>query len=69
VKLPGAESEVFLADVEEAFIGLDGHPGVLIQLGGDFGNPYRNPQAGFSANTSKLPPKGTQIRLILRMRL
>jgi len=68
VKLPGAESEVFLADAEEAFIGLYGHPGLLIQLGGEFGNPYRSSDAGFSANAGKLPPKGTQIRLILRMR-
>ena len=68
VRLPGAEAEVFLADAEEAFIGLYPHDGLLIQLGGDFGNPYRSAEAGFAANVSRLPPKGTQVRLILRMR-
>ena len=68
VRLPGAETEVFLADAEEAFIGLYAHDGLLIQLGGDFGNPYRSAEAGFAANASRLPPKGTPIRLILRMR-
>ena len=68
VRLPGAEAEVFLADAEEAFIGLYSHDGLLIQLGGDFGNPYRSGEAGFAANASRLPPKGTQIRLVLRVR-
>jgi hypothetical protein len=68
VRLPGAETEVFLADAEEAFVGLYAHTGLLIQLGGDFGNPYRSPEAGFGANVSRLPPKGTQIRLILSVR-
>ncbi len=68
VRLPGAEAEVFLADAEEAFIGLYAHAGLLIQLGGDFGNPYRSAEAGFAANASRLPPKGTPIRLVLRMR-
>ena len=68
VRLPGAQTEVFLADAEEAFIGLYAHDGLLIQLGGDFGNPYRSAEAGFAANASRLPPKGTPIRLILRMR-
>ncbi len=66
VKLPGATEETFLADAEEAFIGLYPHDGLLIQLGGDFGNPYRSPEAGFGANTARLPPKGTAIRLVLR---
>lgn len=68
VRLPGAKADVFLADAEEAFIGLYAHDGLLIQLGGDFGNPYHTEEAGFAANMSRLPPKGTQIRLILRMR-
>jgi hypothetical protein len=66
--LPGAETEVFLADAEEAFVGLYAHTGLLIQLGGDFGNPYRSPEAGFGANVSRLPAKGTEIRLILSRR-
>lgn len=66
VKLPGASEETFLADAEEAFIGLYPHDGLLIQLGGDFGNPYRSPEAGFGANTARLPPKGTPVRLVLR---
>jgi hypothetical protein len=68
VRLPGAETELFLADAEEAFIGLYAHDGLLIQLGGDFGNPYRSAEAGFATNANRLPPKGTPIRLILRMR-
>jgi hypothetical protein len=68
VRLAGAEAEVFLADAEEAFIGLYAHDGLLIQLGGDFGNPYRSQEAGFAVNAGRLPPQGTQIRLILRPR-
>lgn len=67
VKLPGAKEEIFLADAEEAFIGLYSHEGLLIQLGADFGNPYRSPEAGFGAHTVRLPPKGTPIRLIFRV--
>lgn len=66
VKLPGATGEVFLSDAEEAFIGLYPHGGLLIQVGGDFGNPYRSTDAGFGANAARLPPKGTAIKLILR---
>ena len=68
VRLAGAEAEVFLADAEEAFIGLYSHEGLLIQLGGDFGNPYRSTEAGFVANVGRLPPKGTPIRLVLGVR-
>jgi hypothetical protein len=66
VKLPGASDEVFLADAEEAFISLYPHEGLLIQLGGSFGNPYRSPEAGFGPNTARLPPKGTPVKLVLR---
>jgi hypothetical protein len=66
VRLPGAENEVFLADAEEAFIGLYAHDGLLIRLGEDFGNPYREAEGGFGANTDRLPPKGTPVKLILR---
>ncbi len=68
VTLPGAKEEVFLADAEEAFIGLYSHDGLLIQLGTDFGNPYRSPEAGFGPNAARLPPKETRIRLIFRVR-
>ena len=66
VRLPGAETEVFLADAEETFIGLYGHDGLLVRLGEDFGNPYRDAEGGFGANTVRLPPKGTPVKLILR---
>jgi hypothetical protein len=66
VNLPGASEETFLADVEEAFIGLYPHDGLVIQLSGDFGNPYRSLEAGFGANTSRLPLRGTPVRLVLR---
>ncbi len=66
VKLPGASEEVFLADAEEAFVSLYPHEGLLIQLGGNFGNPYRSPEAGFGPNTARLPPKGTSVKLVIR---
>jgi hypothetical protein len=68
VTLPGGKEEIFLADAEEAFIGLYPHDGLLIQLGGGFGNPYRSPEAGFGPNAARLPPKGTRMKLILRVR-
>jgi hypothetical protein len=56
--------EVFLADAEQAFISLWWNPAVLINVGGEFGNPYHGDDQGFEANAAAIPPKGTPIKLI-----
>ena len=58
--------EIFLSDAEQAHIALWWSPAVLINLGGEFGNPYRGEEQGFEANSARLPPKDTAIKLILR---
>jgi hypothetical protein len=68
VRLPGGAAEVFVADAEEAFIGLYAHSGLLIQLAGDHGNPYRSAEAGFAPNADRLPPKGAPVTLVLKIR-
>lgn len=58
--------EVFLADSEQAFISLWWSPAVLINVAGEFGNPYRADDQGFEANTSAIPAKDTPVKLIFR---
>lgn len=59
---------VFAADEEQAFIALWPQSSVLINPGGEFGNPYRGDQQGFAANPAAIPPVGTKIKLLLRPR-
>jgi hypothetical protein len=58
--------DLFIADAEQAFISLWWNPAIPINLGGDFGNPYRADDQGFRAHTARLPPKGTTMKLIFR---
>lgn len=58
--------EVFLADSEQAHISLWWYPGLLINVGGKFGNPYNGPEEGFEVNPRVVLPAGTPIKLILR---
>jgi hypothetical protein len=58
--------DVFLADAEQAFISLWWNPAVLINVAGEFGNPYHGDDQGFEVNAGAAPPKDTPIRLIFR---
>ena len=65
---PITSNRVFQADEEHAHVALWWQPSIPINLGGDFGNPYKNDAHGFEANSAALPPKGTPVTLILRKR-
>ena len=65
-KDPISGREVFQADQEAAFIALWWQPAILINLGGDYGNPYRGDGQGFEVLKTAVPPKGTPVKLILR---
>ena len=67
-KDPISGREVFQADQEAAFIALWSQPSILINLVGDFGNPYRGNDQGFEVLQSAVPPKGTPVKLIFRRR-
>lgn len=60
--------EVFLADVEKAFISLWWSSAIPVNLGGEFGNPYRSEDQGFEVNSAAVPPTGTPVKLIFRKR-
>lgn len=66
VKNPVTEREEFLSDAEQAFIALVWQPGIVINLGGEHGDPYRGDDLGFEVNKAAVPPKGTPVKLILR---
>lgn len=57
--------EVFLADAEQAFISLWWNPAVLINVAGEFGDPYRGDEQGFEVSNA-IPAKDTPVKLILR---
>ncbi len=63
---PLSGREVFLPDAEQAFISLWWSSAVVINLGGEYGNPYRGDDQGFEVNTKLIPPEGTPVTLILR---
>jgi hypothetical protein len=67
-KSPVTNREVFQADEEQAFIALWWEPSVLINLGAEYGDPYRGDNQGFEVKTSAVPPKDTPVKLILRKR-
>lgn len=58
--------EVFLADSEQAFISLWWNPGMLINVGGKFGNPYNSPEEGFAVNGHLIPPIHAPVILLIR---
>jgi hypothetical protein len=58
--------EVFMADAEQAFVALWWSSSVLINVGGEYGNPYRGDSQGFEVNKAVAPPKGTPVKLLLR---
>ena len=60
--------EVFMADEEQAFIALWWEDTVLLNVKGNFGNPYQGEQQGFEANTKAMPTNGTPVKLIFRKR-
>ena len=68
VKDPISGREVFQADQEAAFIALWSQPAILINISGDYGNPYRADDQGFEVLKTVAPPKGTPVKLILRRR-
>jgi hypothetical protein len=57
--------DVFMADQEQAFIALWWSPSALINVGGEYGNPYRGENQGLEIDQSAAPPKGTLVKLIL----
>jgi hypothetical protein len=57
--------DVFMADQEQAFIALWWSPSALVNVGGEYGNPYRGENQGLEIDRSAVPPKGTQVKLIL----
>ena len=65
---PLSGREVFQADQETAFIALWWQPAILINVVGEFGNPYRAADQGFEVNKSAVPSKGTPVKLIFRKR-
>ncbi len=67
-KSPITDKEVFQADEERAFIALWWEPSMPINLGGEYGDPYRGDTQGFEVRTAVVPPKDTPVTLILRKR-
>jgi len=68
VKDPLSGGEVFQADQEQAFIALWWQPAIVVNVVGEFGNPYRAADQGFEINKSAAPSKGTPVKLIFRKR-
>ena len=68
IKHPITSNTVFLADEERAHVALWWQPSIPINLGGDYGNPYKAGARGLEANPATVPPHGTPITLILRPR-
>ncbi len=60
--------EVFMSDVEEAHIALWWTRAVIINIGGDYGNPYNDDQSGFAVNTQRVPASGTPVKVTIRKR-
>ncbi len=65
---PITNRDVFQADEEQAFIALWWEPSILINLGVEYGDPYRGDKQGFEVKTAVAPAKDTPIKLILRKR-
>ncbi len=56
--------QLFIADAEEAHVGLWWNPAIPVNVMGEHGNPYQGDQAGFEANTAVVPPVGTPVKVI-----
>jgi hypothetical protein len=65
---PITSNRVFQADAEQAHIALWWQPAIPVNIGGDFGNPYKGEAHGFEVNSAVVPPKGTPVTIILRPR-
>jgi hypothetical protein len=65
---PLSGRKVFQADQERAFIALWWEPSVQINLGGEYGDPYRGDNQGFEVRTAAVPAQGTPVTLILHLR-
>ncbi len=58
--------EVFMSDVEEAHIALWWNRAVMINIGGEYGNPYNDDEQGFGVNEDRVPPRDTPVRVTIR---
>jgi hypothetical protein len=65
---PITSNRVFQADAEQAHIALWWQPAIPVNIGGDFGNPYKDEALGFEVNTALVPPKGTPVTIHIRKR-
>ena len=65
-KSASGPGEVYMADSEQAHISLWWNQAVLINLGGDYGNPYQADDQGFEVNPAVVPPAKTPLTLIFR---
>ncbi len=66
VRDPDSGRDVFQADAEAALVALYSNPSMVLNLSGDFGTPYRGPEAGFTVDRKSAPPPNSPIKLILR---
>ena len=57
----------YVADMDRSVIGLVPDPSVVITVSGDAGNPYRGDSLGFEVNTKNAPPKGTEMKFIIKV--
>lgn len=57
---------LFMADAEEAHVGLWWNPALPVNVCGEHGNPYQGEQEGFEVNTAAVPPVGTPVKVIFR---
>ncbi len=55
-----------MSDIEEAHIALWWNRSVIINIGGDHGNPYNDDQQGFDVHTKRVPPSGTPVKVTIR---
>jgi hypothetical protein len=61
-----SSNQVFQADAEQAFVSLWWSASIPINVGRDYGIPYREENEGFEVNAAKIPAVGTPITLVIR---
>jgi hypothetical protein len=59
-------NRLFMADAEEAHVGLWWNPALPVNVVGDHGNPYQSEAEGFEVNAAVVPPVGTPVKVIFR---
>ncbi len=59
-------NRLFMADAEEAHVGLWWNPAIPVNVVGDHGNPYQSDHEGFEVNSAVVPPVGTPVKVIFR---